>query len=209
MIIQRIQLKIMKNFIYSMRKKDLLFGSILIFFYGLIHSLGPGHGKMFLFGLNIKHKKSTLIFLSFLIAYIQGLISFFIIYIIFKNELVMRSYTKYINNISQYLYGISLILLGVFNIINDFFEKNIKTRYSVFLLFIPCSGVLSVLTVVIILGYKKYLLFATLIMSTGIFTTLLIFSLVMDKISFSFKYSKIVNYIFYFLFIVIGGIILL
>lgn len=201
------QHKIMKDLIYNIKNENLLFAGILIYLYGIIHSLGPGHGKIFLLGLKSKKNKLNLIFYSYLIAYIQGLVSFIIIYFVFNDIFILHKFLKNINNLSQSFYGIALIILGGFNIINEILEKHIRNEISIFGLFLPCSGVLSVLVSVVLLGYKKYLFFTTLIMSTGIFTTLLIFIFFINKIKIKKinpKISQIIENIFYILLIILG-----
>ena len=118
--LQQFQLKIMKQLVFSIKKNDIFFWSLLIFTYGLIHSIGPGHGKTFLLTMNMKHKKTTLIFYSALIAYTQGIISFIIIYIIFGQSKTFNAiYMKYLDDFGKHVYGFTLVLLAIFNILNE------------------------------------------------------------------------------------------
>lgn len=204
--INKVQARLLKVFVRSMKNKDLLYGGILVFSYGVIHSLGPGHGKIFLSAVSVKDKK-RLFFYSFLIAYIQGLISVLIIYFIFKNKGVMQNYNRYLPHINQYFYSVALMLLAVINIMNLFAHKKIDEKIPLIGLFLPCPGVISILLATIILGYKKYIFFTALIMSTGIFTTLAVFSFLLTKIKVTYKKDKfftVASLSFYSLIFVIG-----
>lgn len=207
--LQQFQLKIMKQLVFSIKKNDMFFWSLLIFTYGLIHSIGPGHGKTFLLTMNMKHKKMTLIFYSALIAYTQGLISFIIIYILFAQSKTFNAiYMKYLDNLGKQLYGFTLILLAVFNIINEFTERKIKDKFFIIGVFFPCSGVLSLLLALTVLGHKEFLLPGALIMSTGMFSTLALFSLAIDKFHINKDYTFNVNKIIlsYYIIILFIGI---
>lgn len=206
--LQQTQIQIMKEFTISLKKHDSFYWTLLIFSYGLIHSLGPGHGKTFLLTMSIKHTKPVLILYSALIAYIQGLISFTIVYVIFgQNKAFDTVYIKYIDGIGKHLYGITLILLALINMVSELTEKHVKEKYFIIGVFFPCSGILSLLLALIILGHKEYLLPATFIMSTGIFFTLALFSLFIDKIKYSnnlkIKTDKIIC-LYYIVLLVIG-----
>ena len=208
-ILQQFQLKIMKQLVFSIKKHDIFFWSLLIFTYGLIHSIGPGHGKTFLLTMNMKHKKTTLIFYSALIAYSQGIISFMIIYLIWKQTKNFNViYMKYLDDFGKHIYGITLVLIAIFNILNEFTERKIKDKIFVIGVFFPCSGVLSLLLALTILGHQEYLLPGALIMSTGMFCTLGLFSILIDKIQVDRKHEDKINKILfsYYICILLIGI---
>lgn len=207
--LQQFQLKIMKQLVFSIKKNDIFFWSLLIFTYGLIHSIGPGHGKTFLLTMNMKHKKTTLIFYSALIAYTQGIISFIIIYIIFGQSKTFNAiYMKYLDDFGKHVYGFILVLLAIFNILNEFTERKIKDKFFILGVFFPCSGVLSLLLALTILGHQEYLLPGAFIMSTGMFCTLSLFSLTIDKIQIKKEHEKKINKILfsYYICILLVGI---
>lgn len=206
--LQQLQLKIMRQFVFSMKNHDTIYWALLIFSYGLIHSIGPGHGKTFLLTMNIRHKKPMLILYSAFIAYTQALVSFIIIYVIFgQNKSFDAFQVKYLDGISKHLYGITLVLLAIFNMVNEFTERKLKDRFFIIGVFFPCSGVLSLLLAITVLGRREYLLPGTLIMSTGMFCTLAIFSMLIDKIHFNTQSKKGVNKVvfsYYILLLLIG-----
>ena len=206
--LQQIQLKIMRQFVFSVKKNDVIYWSLLIFSYGVIHSIGPGHGKTYLLTLHLKHKKPTLILYSAFIAYTQALISFVIIYVIFgQNKAFNALQVKYLDEFGKHLYGITLILLALFNMVNEFTERKIKDKFFVVGVFFPCSGVLSLLLTITVLGHREYLFPSTIIMSTGMFCTLAVFSMIIDKINFKINHENRVNKIifsYYILLLLIG-----
>lgn len=203
---QKLQFIINKKLVFNLKNSSFLYWGILIFFYGLIHSIGPGHGKLYLLTLSMRHKKRVLILYSAIIAYFQAILSFTIVYVLIKYIGTFNMlHIKYLDDIGKNIYGITLMILGLLNIIGEFFET--KTKFFVFGVFFPCSGLLSLLLAITMLGYQKYLLISSFIMATGMFVTLSIFSIFIDKFKFTTeesKKSKLISFGFYLLVFLIG-----
>ena len=161
----------MKNITYALKNKKVIYYIFFIFLYGMLHSLAPGHGKSYILNLSLKYSLLKLLIISALIAYGQGLVSYFVA-------------TFFIKSISQ-LQNIDLI------------SKNIENSKFIFGLFFPCSGILSVLLLGNMLNKNIPFGYLILAMSSGIFLTLSIFSFIIKNITFSFKLKKNKNYIKY------------
>lgn len=185
---QQLQLTITKEFVFSVKKQSYYWG-IFIFLYGLLHSIGPGHGKIYLLTLSVNNKKPTLLLYSALIAYFQGIISYIIVYVLVRYSHIFNTLQiKYIDEFGKNVYGITLMILGLFNLVSELIEN--KTKFFVIGVFFPCSGLLSLLLALTMLGYQKYLLLCTFLMATGMFVTLATFSIFLDKFHFPLKENK-------------------
>lgn len=203
-IIYLYNLKLMQEIsqnIKSLKIKNLY---IIIFIYGIIHSLTPGHGKVYLLNLSIKKSKLYLIFISGLIAYVQGIISYFLV----KFFLTSFVQLKNIDFFSKNIYGVTLILLGLFNLYHNLKDDKIHTEKFLVGTFFPCSGLISVLLVGYIYKSDIKLIYLTLVMSSGIFFTLVIFSLICKKITLlatEDNFMKRIEIFISFLILIIGG----
>ncbi len=206
--IQHVQLKLMKKFVKSIKQIDNYYWLIISFLYGMVHSMGPGHGKSFLIALSFTHKKRQLIFFSALIVYIQGIISYLIIILLFNNRTINVLLIKKIDRITIFVYIFFLIFLSLYEIIHEFIHKKQKDKFFLAGAFFPCSGVLTLLIAVKVTGHAKYLFPAAVIMSTGMFVTLSIFSLFLDKVNnicfISVKKIKYCSLIFYGIIFLMG-----
>lgn len=190
--LQKINLSIMKQMAISLKKQDIVYYLIFVFCYGFIHSFSPGHGKTYIFKLSLKYKIPKLIMLSALIAYVQGIISYFIAIFFIK----AISQLQILDIATKNIYGITLILLSLFNL---FLEDRIKFLHSshfVVGIFFPCSGVLSVLLLGHTLNRNLPFFYLMFCMSTGIFIALSIFSVIVKQINISLNLKG--NYINHF-----------
>lgn len=202
--LQRINLSIMKYISFSLKKQNISYYLIFTFLYGLVHSFSPGHGKTYIFKLSFKYKISKLIIVSAFIAYIQGIISYFISIFFIKTI----SQLQILDLVTQNIYGITLILLSLFNLFLEDKVRFIHNSYFIIGVFFPCSGVLSVL----LLGYtlnKNIPFFCLMLfMSTGIFIALSIFSIIIKYINISLNlkenYIKVFNLIINILILLLG-----
>lgn len=190
--LQKINLSIMKQIAISLRKKDIVYYLLFVFCYGFIHSFSPGHGKTYIFKLSLKYKTSKLIILSALIAYIQGVISYFIAIFFIK----AISQLQILDIATKNIYGITLILLSLFNLFLEDRIKFLQSSHFVIGIFFPCSGVLSVLLLGHTLNRSLPFFYLMFCMSTGVFIALSIFSIVVKQINISLNLKE--NYINYF-----------
>ena len=190
---QKLTLLLMKNITYALKNKKVIYYIFFIFLYGMLHSLAPGHGKSYILNLSLKYSLLKLLIISALIAYGQGLVSYFVATFFIKSISQLQN----IDLISKNIYSITLILLASFNLINEFKNKHIENSKFIFGLFFPCSGILSVLLLGNMLNKNIPFGYLILAMSSGIFLTLSIFSFIIKNITFSFNLKKNKNYIKY------------
>lgn len=136
----------------------------LAFIYGVFHSLGPGHGKIFIFSYILTEKPKVLraISISYMIATIHAIsglvVALGIIFIL--NEYTSFSYTSSnsYDIISRISFGI-MIIIGLYMIFKTIFKKNehnhgseSKTNKKQLIPFvlsvglIPCPGTIIIVT---------------------------------------------------------------
>ena len=191
---QKLTLLLMKNITYALKNKKIIYYIFFIFLYGMFHSLAPGHGKSYILNLSLKYSLLKLLIISALIAYGQGLVSYFVATFFIKSISQLQN----IDLISKNIYSITLILLASFNLINEFKNKHIENSKFIFGLFFPGAYLLP-FSAGSPVRWNKNIPFGYLIlaMSRGIFLTLSIFSFIIKNITFSFKLKKNKNYIKY------------
>jgi len=179
---QKIQLKLTQDFIFNIKKINNFYWIVIIFLYGIVHSLGPGHGKTLLATNCLNYKKSNIFLLAAFISYTQGIISFFFMnFLLWCNKTILSSQIKNIDKISIKSYFILLILIGIYGLLHEKFEKIKKFNFIAATGFIPCSGIINLLLVANLLGYQQYFFIITFIMSTGVFCTLVLFLIAFNK----------------------------
>lgn len=177
-IYRRYNLKIMKS-VYRFLKKDR--ESLLLFFlflYGVVHSIGPGHGKTFLISRVKRDSLKKLILFSAIIAYSQGITS----YLILKSFFITISKLNFLDGVMRKIYGIGIIILSLYNI----FFSHLKNKYSEKLLYliaiVPCTGILAMILAIVILKKDYSYVKAIFFISTGVFITLSSFCIIIKKI---------------------------
>lgn len=203
-ILQKLNFLIMKNISSSLRNQSITWYLIFTFLYGLIHSLAPGHGKAYIINLSLKHHLSKLIGISAIIAYTQGIIS----YIFIKFFIKALSELQFLDLITKNIYGITLILLSIFNIFFDKKDYKIKDSHFIIGLFFPCSGVLSVLLLGYTLNKNVPFIYLMLSMSSGVFISLSFLSFLVKKLNLTlnlkFNYIPSINIIINLLILILG-----
>lgn len=198
---------------------------LLTFIYGIIHSCGPGHGKILLMTLAIKEKLSykKILLYTFLIAYLQGFTAYFIVifFINLTNKIAMSFFYDF-DSYTRIFSSILIIVIGVFNLYTHSKEKhdnceiNIENKnlllFTLSLALTPCPGVMSMLLFLKSFNFDKYLLFYTFSTSSGIFILISFFTILsrkFEKILIDNKNKKIYFYINIFssLLLIIFGIL--
>ena len=172
--------------------KTLFMVGFFSFLYGLIHSLGPGHGKVIIGSYFLANKSKVWhgvlagTFMAFMHA-LSATVVVFIFYIVLKRSMLATS--AQIDLIMKNVTSFLIIFLGLFLIWNEFFRKSkhfcdndsefITEKYdkkalmlSLFAGLVPCPGVTLVYLFSINLGILRYgivsVISTTLGMAAGI-----------------------------------------
>ena len=161
---------------------------VLTFFYGLIHSLGPGHGKSFLVTYVLKEKIATwkLLCMTAMIAYLQAFLAY--VFVTFILDLASQSSMLSLYTLDQktrFLSAIMIVLIASFDFILLFRKKEESPKecwlFAGVVGLCPCPGVMSVLLFLNLLGYEAYSKMFTLSTATGIFCMLSVFGFMAGK----------------------------
>ncbi|WP_419767788.1 nickel/cobalt transporter [Arcobacter sp.] len=174
------------------------------FLYGLIHALGPGHGKMVIASYFIAKgsKISEALKVGFLTSIIHTLSALVItafLYLFFQNAL-----SSYFQTINTHMYKISavfIILIACYLLYESLKDRHIKEKmkplanknilsvaFSIGL--VPCPGVMTIVLYSMILGYISLGIFSAITMSIGMGLTISLFGVLASSI----KKSKYSNY---------------
>jgi nickel/cobalt transporter (NicO) family protein len=157
-----------------------LFIFALSFMYGVLHALGPGHGKALVAGYLLANpaKKAHVFQLGFLIALIHA--SSALIITLVAYYFIQISAMKLFHRVNPPLFqisGVLIIALGVWLLYEVWHSRNItkervkphKSRFGVILLagIVPCPGVITLCFFAITLGHMGIGMIAALFMSLG------------------------------------------
>lgn len=176
---------------FTVKHSFILF--IVAFLYGIIHSLGPGHGKVIIgsYMASNKHKVRDSFFAGSLFAMTHtgvAAILFLIIHIVFKlNQLTTASSSFWLLKIS----GIMISVIGIFLFVHSFYDSHhaedenkleIK-KMSLPLLSIvtglaPCPGALLLLIFSQIIGVPFWGFAAVIFLSIGMALTVSMFGII-------------------------------
>ncbi len=183
-----------------------IFISILAisFLYGLIHALGPGHGKMVIGSYFIAKdsKVSEALKAGFLTSIIHTLSALLItgfLYLFFKD--FISSYFQTINEHMYKISGIFIIFIACFLLYESLKDRHIQDKmkplknknilavaFSIGL--VPCPGVMTIVLYSMILGYISLGIFSAVSMSIGMGITISVVGILASSI----KKTKYTNY---------------
>lgn len=143
---------------------------LFAFLYGILHSLGPGHGKVFIFSYILTEKPKVLkaITLSYLIALVHAIsglvVALILIFVLNEYSTSLFSTSNSQTIISRFSYAI-LILLGLYIAIKTILKKehshNINTNktdkikllpFIASIGFVPCPGTIIIVTFLASIG---------------------------------------------------------
>ncbi len=199
----------------------------LTFVYGLIHSIGPGHGKTIIMTYSLKEKLSTkkIFFLSFIIAYLESIMAYLIVK--FLIDLTSRNSMKLFYNLdnqTRLIASIFIIIIGLYNFFTLFKEKNCDSydkkygeKKNIFYLALvlglcPCPGVMSVLLFLESFDYGENLFLFALSAATGIFLIIFLSGILITRFKNIFikekdgSLQRNLSYLGAFFLIIFGGL---
>ena len=174
------------------------------FLYGLIHAMGPGHGKMVIASYFLANdlKVSASFKAGFLTSVIHTLSALLItgtLYVFFQNTI-----SGYFQTINAHMYkisGIFILILACYLVYDMIQDKNIKeeleplTKKNLWSVafsigIVPCPGVMTIVLYSMILGYLGLGVLSAIMMSIGMGITISTAAIVASSI----KHSKYVQY---------------
>lgn len=182
--------------------KNIYLTMIALFFYGVGHSLGPGHGKAIISSTSLVEKSYKKIFkLSFLITYLQGISALFLVILLdlIEKKLKIASIEKAGSKV-QLLTSIIILVISTYLMFNMVFKNNKKNKnidvkkeevsdirknpyYIAFLVgIIPCYGVINILLFLRILHLSKYDIMSVFFITTGMFFVVSSFGIITLKL---------------------------
>ncbi len=161
----------------------------LVFAYGILHALGPGHGKVFsaLYFMSEKVSLSRGIFLSLLIGFLHGLMGVLLV-VILKYLLQIYSYLLQ-QNLAQVIQRTSyflISLLGLYFVGKKIFAKKNRSAESgkksaialaLSVSIVPCPGVVMIMLFCISAGALPLGLILSAFMSVGMGLTIAVIGL--------------------------------
>jgi len=176
------------------------------FIYGLVHALGPGHGKMVIasYFLVRQSKVKEALKAGFLTSIIHTLTALgltAILFLFFQNSI-----TQYFKDINANMYKVSaifIISIALYLLYETIKDKNVhenevdkkeiknKSLFSVALSIgiVPCPGVMTIVLFSMILGYYYLGILSAIMMSLGMGITISLAAILTTKLKNS-NYEK-------------------
>lgn len=181
-----------------------VYASIVLsaFVYGLVHALGPGHGKAAIASYFLIHGAKTrdalkAAFLTSLVHTFSALSVTWVLYLFFR-QTIMRHF-ELINANMYKLSGVLLIVLASllwFEVRKAHSENALKTGSSSLLKIafsvgiVPCPGVMSIVLFAMILGYYSLGVVSAISMSLGMGLTISLAALVSTRLKHAVARSR-------------------
>jgi ABC-type nickel/cobalt efflux system permease component RcnA len=213
------------------RSSKVLFLALgIAFLYGIIHSLGPGHGKVFLVSqvIGSKVKYANIVASSFLFAFLHSLSGLTLVAILkLLSMSLFRDSTRF-SIIAQNISFAIIILLGIYILIKAILNKSSRDHShegknlfltAIMIGFVPCPGSIIIAVYAMKMGVYSTGVLMVIAMALGMAFTLIILnsltlfikslaSLSLKKQASIAKISRIMSFIGAILLIFLGSVFL-
>ena len=165
------------------------------FGYGVVHAIGPGHGKALVAGYLLANpsKRAHVFQIGFLIAIVHALSA--LVVTLVATYLIQISAMKFFRQVNPPLFQISgalIVLMGCWLLYDVWRSRNItkesvrphNSRFGVVVLagIVPCPGVITLCFFAITLGHIGIGMIAALFMSLGMGLTISLAGLVVSSV---------------------------
>ncbi len=177
--------KTMREYKANRSGRVLLIALGIAFLYGVIHSLGPGHGKVFLVSqvIGSRVKYTSIITSSLLFAFLHSLSGLTLVAILKLLSMSLFKDSTRFSIIAQNIsFGI-IILLGFYILIKGILNKGVKEHShegknlfitAIMIGFVPCPGSIIIAVYAMKMGVYSTGVFMVLAMALGMAFTLIV-----------------------------------
>ncbi len=177
--------KTLREFKSNRSKKVLFIALGIAFLYGIVHSIGPGHGKVFLVSqvLGSEVKYGAIIASSLVFAFLHSLSGLTLVAILKVMSMSLFRESAKFSIIAQNISFVILIGLGFFILLKAIFSKTEEQKHThqgrnlfvtaIMIGFVPCPGSIIIAVYAMKMGVYSTGLLMVLAMALGMAFTLI------------------------------------